>query len=337
MDLGFSADAVQTFSIGLPDSHYGQPQLRQEFVERLLARLSTRPDVASAGAITGLPLTNARFGISTSTIDGVTLSDDEQDRLTLQVRIITPDYFKTLSIPIKQGRGFTAADRIGSQPVLLLNETAVQRIWPGGCALGHQLEIGTGFGMGRGRASGTVVGVVGDVRDYGPASRPAADVVSGARPVAGRFHDDRREEPRRAVGPDRTVARAAARDGCRRADVCGSIDAADSRHRRRPTAALPGPDWLLRDHGHVAGRDRSVRRAGLRGGTTHARDRHSPGAGRETWRGVAHGDVASRQAWSSLAWGLAWWRRCSPAACYARNCSKWRQPTRSPTCWSPWV
>ena len=173
VDLGFSAEAIQTFSISLPGARYTQPQLRQEFVDTLLARISTRPDVASAGAITGLPLTNARFGISTSAIDGVTLSDEDQDRLTLQVRIITADYFKTMSIPIKRGRGFTAADRIGSQPVVLLNETAAQRIWPGGGALGHQLEIGTGFGMGRGGAGGTVVGVVGDVRDYGPASRPA--------------------------------------------------------------------------------------------------------------------------------------------------------------------
>ncbi len=46
VDLGFSADAVQTFSIGLPDSRYGQPQPRQEFVETLLARIATRPDVA---------------------------------------------------------------------------------------------------------------------------------------------------------------------------------------------------------------------------------------------------------------------------------------------------
>jgi putative ABC transport system permease protein len=173
VDLGFSADGVQTFAIGLPATRYGQPQLRQEFLETLLTRIATRPDVESAGAITGLPLTNTRFGISTSVIDGVRLSDDEQDRLTLQIRVITPDYFKTMAIPIKQGRAFTAADRIGSQPVLLINETAAQRIWPGGSALGHQIEIGTSFGMGRGRASGTVVGVVGDVRDYGPASRPA--------------------------------------------------------------------------------------------------------------------------------------------------------------------
>ena len=172
VDLGFSADAVQTFSIALPTSTYSQPQLRYEFVETLLARIAARPDVEAAGAISGLPLTNARFGISTSTIDGVTLSDDEQDRLTFQVRIVTPDYFKALRIPIKQGRGFTAGDRIGAQPVVLLNETAARRVGLGGNALGPQLEIGTGFGMGRGRAGGTIVGVAGDVRDYGAASEP---------------------------------------------------------------------------------------------------------------------------------------------------------------------
>ena len=184
----------------------------------------------SVGAITGLPLTNSRFGISTSIIDGVTLPDEEQDRLTFQIRVVTPDYFKTMQIPVKQGRGFTTADRMGSQPVLLLNETAAQRLWPGGSALGHQMEIGTSFGMGRGRASGTVVGVVADVREYGPASRPAPTLflAHGQWPVDSMT--DRREEPRRAVGVDRALARLAARAGSRRPDVCGPIAGADSRH-----------------------------------------------------------------------------------------------------------
>ena len=173
VDLGFSAEQVQTFSIALPASRYSQPQLRQEFLDRLLTSLAQHPDAEAVGAISGLPLTNSRFGISTSTIDGVTLSDDEQDRLTLQVRLVTPDYFKAMAIPITQGRAFTGADRIGSEPVAMVNETGAARLWPNGGALGHQLEIGTGFGMGRGRAGGAIIGVAGDVREYGPASRPA--------------------------------------------------------------------------------------------------------------------------------------------------------------------
>jgi predicted permease len=173
VDLGFSAAGVQTFSLGLPDSRYPQPAQRKEFVDTLLARITQRSDVESAAVVFGLPLTNFRFGISTSTKDGVTLSDDEQDGLTLQVRIVTPDYFRTMQIGIRKGRGFTDGDRMGTQPVAMLNETAAARVFPGIDAIGHQLEIGTRFGMGGARAGGTVVGIVADVLDYGPASRPA--------------------------------------------------------------------------------------------------------------------------------------------------------------------
>ncbi len=133
VDLGFSAEAVQTFGIALPDARYAQPLQRQAFVETLLARAAAIPNVESAGAVFGLPLSNFRFGISTSTRDGVTLSDDEQDGLTLQVRLVTPDYFKTMGIPIVKGRGFTPGDRMGSQPVAMLNRTGA-RLARSGCA-----------------------------------------------------------------------------------------------------------------------------------------------------------------------------------------------------------
>ena len=73
---------------------------------------------------------------------------------------------------------------MGSQPVVMLNETGAARVWPDQDALGHQLEIGTRLGLGGARAGGTVVGIAGDVREYGPAARVAADAVSGARAVA---------------------------------------------------------------------------------------------------------------------------------------------------------
>lgn len=170
VDLGFSAAAVQTFNIALPDARYVQPLQRQAFVETLLERAATVPNVESSAAVFGLPLTSFQYGISTSSRDGVTLSDDQQDALTLQVRLVTPDYFKTMGIPIVKGRGFTAGDRIGSQPVAMLNSTGAARVWPDQDALGHHLQIGTRFGMGGERAGGTVIGIAGDVRDFGPAS-----------------------------------------------------------------------------------------------------------------------------------------------------------------------
>ena len=171
VDLGFNPGGIQTFAVSLPNSRYQSPLQRQAFIETLLARAATLPNVASAGAVFGLPLTNFRYGISTSTRDGVTLSDDQQDQLTLQVRLVSPDYFKTMGIPIVKGRGFSAGDRMGAQLVAMLNQAGAARVWPDQDAMGHQLELGTRMGLGGARAGGTVVGIVADVRDYGPAAR----------------------------------------------------------------------------------------------------------------------------------------------------------------------
>jgi putative ABC transport system permease protein len=185
VDLGFDAAAVQTFSLTLPDSRYGQALQRQEFVETLTARIASNPAVESAGAVFGLPLSGFSYGMSTSTIDGRRLSDDEQDALTLQVRIVTPEYFKTMAIPVTRGRGFTASDRLGTPSVAILNHAAVARIWPGGEPLGHELRIGNRFGLGGERGGGTIVGVVGDVRDFGPALpvRPTLYLAHAQWPV----------------------------------------------------------------------------------------------------------------------------------------------------------
>lgn len=169
VDLGFAADGVQTFTVTLPDSRYRQPLQRQEFIETLTSRIASHPAAESAGAVFGLPLSGMSYGISTSTIDGRRLSDDEQDALTLQIRVVTPDYFKTMSIPVSRGRGFTPADRMGAASVAVLNEAAARRIWPDGDPLGHEMRIGTRFGLGGEPAGGVIVGVVGDVHDHGPA------------------------------------------------------------------------------------------------------------------------------------------------------------------------
>ena len=176
VDLGFSADAVQTFGVSLPTAKYNTPLMRQQFFDTLLSRAAQNPNVESAAAVFGLPLSNFRYGISTSTRDGITLSDDDQDRLTLQVRLVTPDYFKTMGIPVMKGRGFTPSDRFGGQLVAMLNPTAAAMVWPDQDPLGHHLELGTRLGLGGARAGGTVVGIAGGVRDAGPAGRIAPTI-----------------------------------------------------------------------------------------------------------------------------------------------------------------
>ena len=170
VDLGFDAPSVQTFSVTLPESRYAQPLQRQELFERLIARIAAHPNVESVGGNWGLPLTRFAYGISTSSIDGRRLSDDEQDALTLQIRIVTPDYFRTMAIPVVRGRAFSSADRMGAPAVAMVSEAAAKRLWPGLDPLGHEVRIGTRFGLGGEQGGGVITGVVADVREHGPAA-----------------------------------------------------------------------------------------------------------------------------------------------------------------------
>ena len=175
VELGFDPAGVQTFNISLPNMRYPQPADRAALVDSLLTRAATLPGVSSAGAIFGLPLTDFGYTISMSTLDGRRLSDEEQDARSLQVRVATPAYFRSMGIPVVRGRAFENGDRIGAPPVVLVNETAAARLWPNDNPLGHEFTLGTRMGQGGVPAGGTVVGIVRDVHDFGPlqAVRPA--------------------------------------------------------------------------------------------------------------------------------------------------------------------
>jgi predicted permease len=186
VDLGFRPEQVQTFSLSLPEARYPTPVARATFVETLLARLAARPQVEAAGAIFGLPLTNFGYVISMSTLDGRRLDDEEQNRRSLQVRVVTPDYFRAMGIPVRLGRVFSDIDRPGAPAVVVVNQTAADRLWPGESPLGHEFTLGTRLGQGGAPVGGTVIGVVGDVHDGGPAAavRPTMYVAHGHFPTS---------------------------------------------------------------------------------------------------------------------------------------------------------
>jgi predicted permease len=91
---------------------------------------------------------------------------DEARRPVLQYRNATQGYFEVLKIPLAKGRNFTAQDRVGSPKVILVNETLARRHWPQGDPLGHRLVFSSG--------AYEIVGVVKDVREFGPDDPPPA-------------------------------------------------------------------------------------------------------------------------------------------------------------------
>ena len=170
VDLGIVPSGVLTFAVSLPDATYGDPERRVGFTDQLLERLAGLPGVESAGAVFGMPLTGFGYTISTSELDGRRLDDQEQDRLSVQVRAVTPEYFRAMGITLRSGRGLAPQDRAGAPRVIVVNQAAARRLWPETDPIGHQLTVGTGFGLGQGRAGGEVVGVVADVKERGPAA-----------------------------------------------------------------------------------------------------------------------------------------------------------------------
>ena len=85
----------------------------------------------------------------------------------MQVRVVTPDYFDTLGIPLVRGRVFRRSDVDGAPPALVISESAARRYFPGEEPLGQFITLGWSRGEGRPRVGGEVVGIVGDVKDGG--------------------------------------------------------------------------------------------------------------------------------------------------------------------------
>jgi putative ABC transport system permease protein len=175
VDPGFNPDGVLTFGISLPDASYGEAVARGNFGERLTERLEEIPGVEAAGAVFGLPLSGFRYGISGYDLDGRHLENEEQDRLSVQVRIVTPDYFRAMGIPILRGRGIERTDQRGAPHVMVINESAARLLWPGEDPLGHQFTVGTRLGEEQ-RAGGEVVGVIGDLKEDGM-DRPSSPTI----------------------------------------------------------------------------------------------------------------------------------------------------------------
>ena len=78
--------------------------------------------------------------------------------------MITPDYFRALGIPLREGRVFDAADRSGSAPVAMINDTFARQYFPGRSPVGSRMRLVDGEKVPR---EVLIVGVVGDVRHFG--------------------------------------------------------------------------------------------------------------------------------------------------------------------------
>jgi putative ABC transport system permease protein len=172
VDPGFQTGEALTFGISLPESTYKERAQRVAFYDRLHERINALPGVQSTGAVMGVPLSDLNFNISFA-VEGRPAAPVGHEP-TMEVRVASAGYFGAIGIPLKRGRLFTPSDVMNAPQVVLLSESAVRKYFPTEDPLGRNIKIGWTFDEGRRRAGGTVVGVVGDVKDAGldAAARP---------------------------------------------------------------------------------------------------------------------------------------------------------------------
>jgi putative ABC transport system permease protein len=165
VDPGFHVEQALTFELSLPDSRYEREAQQVAFFEQLIPRLRSVPGVRDVGAVLSLPLSGSSLVLSFAVSGRPPVPPAQQP--VMHVRVATPDYFKTIGIPLERGRMFTDLDREGTQPVVLLTKAAVREFFPNEDPIGKKITLGWGRGPGTPRAGGEVVGVIGDVKDAG--------------------------------------------------------------------------------------------------------------------------------------------------------------------------
>jgi putative ABC transport system permease protein len=160
--LGIRADHLLTFWVR-PSEVLVTPRDAPRFVTRILDALQTVPGVVATSVDGGTPLSGSAS--STLIVMGRPVPARLDDAPPVDRHYVAPDHFKTLGIPLVQGRAFTATDDADHPRVAIISETAAKKFWPGENPIGARVWFGGGSSFDRPDSSAEVVGIVGDVAD----------------------------------------------------------------------------------------------------------------------------------------------------------------------------
>jgi putative ABC transport system permease protein len=158
-DLGIRSEKLLTFET--PLFRYKEFDGRVAFINAQLEKVRAIPGVINAGAINGIPFTNAAHA-TFYRLDGQP-ADAVPGQVAL-IRNVSRDYFATVSVRLREGRLFDVSDRKSDSPVAIINEALANREFPGRSPLGQRLKFGELDGDGYWY---TVVGVVRQIRENG--------------------------------------------------------------------------------------------------------------------------------------------------------------------------
>ncbi|HXG72962.1 MAG TPA: ABC transporter permease, partial [Gemmatimonadaceae bacterium] len=172
IDPGFKGDHVLTVSVQPripPGVARAEPPDFASAYTQIVDRIQRAPGVVHASVISGgMPL-GGSMSMTVMKVAGRTV----EDPTGISIRRVTPEYHKALRIPLRSGRLFETTDRAGAANVVILNELAAKKYFPGENPVGRTVKVND--------ADRTVVGVVGDVYQSSLETPPITEVYA---PVA---------------------------------------------------------------------------------------------------------------------------------------------------------
>lgn len=152
VNAGFDSRNVLTMELTLPQIKFPKTSDQNAFVQQALQRIEVLPGVKSVAATINLPLVGT-WGMGYD-VEG---HPNEPNQVADNANI-TPNYFRTMGIPIRQGRDFSEHDTTEETPVIIINETFARKHFANENPIGQIVDAGQ---------KRVVVGVVGDVKPRG--------------------------------------------------------------------------------------------------------------------------------------------------------------------------
>jgi putative ABC transport system permease protein len=156
-DLGFTEKGVLSARISLPDTEYPTRAHSLAFFDRLVERLRAAPGVTQVAAAQGIPFSGWNVQAQAA-IEGAPKARRGEE-LVAHYQLVTPEFFKTIGVPLLRGRWLSSTDRDSTAPVALVNQEFAKRAFGESDPLGKRIQVGGG-------EYSTIVGVVANYRHY---------------------------------------------------------------------------------------------------------------------------------------------------------------------------
>ncbi len=163
VDLGFEPGGITTAMMGLPPDRYSKPGAGWSFYDRLLKRIAASPGVEAVAMSSGAPFGGGNTGMPINAVGDTHLGSAS---LQSDWRMVSPDYFRAMRIPLLKGRYFTPSTSGEDDTALIVSAEMARRVWGDTDPIGRQIKAGPNGVF-------TVVGVVGNVRNLDLALTPA--------------------------------------------------------------------------------------------------------------------------------------------------------------------